>query len=117
MKIRTLILSSALAAAAVISCKQQEPQLQYYATDNPYDIVSVTPPPAGNEVRNVILMIGDGMGLEQTSCAWVVNKGKLNIDNFPAVGLSRTYCTDKLTAPTCIPSSSRHRNSARRPAW
>ena len=97
MKIRTLILFSALAAAAVISCKQQqEPQLQYYATDNTYDIVSVTPPPAGNDVRNVILMIGDGMGLEQTSCAWVVNKGKLNIDNFSAVGLSRTWCTDKL---------------------
>ena len=97
MKFRTLLLMTALAAAAFSSCKQQqEPQLQYYTLDSTHEIVSVTPPPAGNEVRNVILMIGDGMGLEQVSCAWVLNKGKLNLDNFPVVGLSRTWCTDQL---------------------
>ena len=97
MRIRSFILPAAVAVIAICSCKQQqEPQLQYYSTDRTYDIVSVTQPPAGNEVRNVILMIGDGMGLEQISCAWVLNKGKLNIDNFPHVGLSRTYCTDSV---------------------
>jgi len=41
-------------------------------------------------------MIGDGMGLEQVSCAWVLNHGKLNLDSFPVVGLSRTYSADNL---------------------
>ena len=96
MKKITLI---ALAAALLaISCKHKEEGkvLQYYATPNPYEIVDVTMPPVDNEVRNVIIMIGDGMGLEQVSCAWVVNRGKLNLDNFPTVGLSRTYCTNEL---------------------
>ena len=92
------LLFALVAVVAVTSCKkkQDEKQLQYYATPNPYEIVSVTEPSQDNEVRNVIIMIGDGMGLEQVSCAWVVNRGKLNFDNFPYVGLSRTWCTDRL---------------------
>lgn len=96
MKKITLI---ALAAALLaVSCKHKEEEkvLQYYATPNPYEIVDVTMPPVDNEVRNIIIMIGDGMGLEQVSCAWVVNHGKLNLDRFPTVGLSRTYCTNEL---------------------
>ena len=89
----------ALAAILLaVSCKQKEEEssLQYYATPNPYEIVDVVMPPVDNEVRNVILMIGDGMGLEQVSCAWVLNHGKLNLDRFPAIGLSRTWCTNEL---------------------
>ena len=79
------------------ACKgQEEPVLQYYSTPNPYDIVSVQVPAQDAEIRNVIILIGDGMGLEQVSCAWVLNHGKLNLDNFPYVGLSRTYATDAL---------------------
>lgn len=60
-----------------------------------YDIVKVSRP-RGKKVKNIILMIGDGMGLEQIGCAWVVNDGKLNLDNFPVIGLQRTYSADKL---------------------
>ena len=87
------------AAVLVVACKHkkdEEPVLQYYTTPNPYEIADVTMPPVTNEVRNVIIMIGDGMGLEQVSCAWVLNHGKLNLDNFPFTGISRTYCTDAL---------------------
>ena len=92
---RTLKYLVTLAVVAV-ACKQQENELQYYATPNPYEIVSVQEPPQTNEVKNVIIMIGDGMGLEQVSCAWVLNHGKLNLDNFSSIGLSRTYCTNEL---------------------
>ena len=47
-------------------------------------------------VKNIIFMIGDGMGLEQVSCAWVLNHGKLNLDNMTSVGLSRTYSASDL---------------------
>ena len=83
-------------ALLAISCKESEKALQYYQTPYTYDIVNVQMPPVTNEVKNVIIMIGDGMGLEQVSCAWVLNKGKLNFDNFPYVGLSRTWCTNEL---------------------
>ena len=90
-----------VALALVSACKpkqaqEQEPALQYYTTPRTYDIVSVNAPDADAQVRNVILMIGDGMGLEQVSCAWVLNHGKLNFDNMPVVGLSRTYSADHL---------------------
>ncbi len=80
------------------SCKQkvQELPIVYYTSPNPYEIVKVDEPAQDAEIRNIILMIGDGMGLEQVSCAWVLNHGKLNLDNMPVVGLSRTYCTDKV---------------------
>jgi alkaline phosphatase len=83
-------------AVLVISCKESENPLQYYQTPNPYEIVKVQAPEADAEIRNIILMIGDGMGLEQVSCAWVLNHGKLNLDNMPVIGLSRTWCLDKL---------------------
>jgi len=78
------------------SCKEQEQGLQYYQTANVYDIVSVQEPPQTNEVKNLIIMIGDGMGLEQVSCAWVLNHGKLNLDNMSHTGISRTWCTNEL---------------------
>lgn len=91
------ILLAAAAALLAFSCKDNgEPQLQYYQTPYTYDVVKVQEPPQTNEVRNIIFMIGDGMGLEQVSCAWVLNKGKLNFDNFTSVGLSRTWCTNEL---------------------
>ena len=92
------ILFYAAAALLALSCKEKEEEvaLQYYATSHTYDIVQVTEPAQDNEIRNIIFMIGDGMGLEQVSCAWVVNRGKLNLDNMTSVGLSRTYCTNEL---------------------
>lgn len=95
---KKIVFVTAISAFLAASCGQRDTEvsLQYYTTPNPYEIVKVEMPPVTNEVRNVILMIGDGMGLEQVSCAWVLNRGKLNLDHFPYVGLSRTYCTDYL---------------------
>lgn len=78
------------------ACQRGEKTLQYYTEEHPYEVVQVQEPPQDNTVRNVIVIIGDGMGLEQVSCAWVLNRGKLNFDNFTATGLSRTWCTNHL---------------------
>ena len=91
---RLSVLVFCLALALAVSCKQEG--LQYYSTENTYDIVSVVPPAADAEIRNIIFMIGDGMGLEQASCAWVLNHGKLNLDNMTSIGLSRTYSASDL---------------------
>lgn len=67
-----------------------------YTAVQTYEPVSVAQP-EGKKVKNVILMIGDGMGLEQLSTAWIVNNRHLNItDNFPYVGLQWTYSANKL---------------------
>ena len=65
-----------------------------------YDVVSVKEP-NGKKVKNIIFMIGDGMGFEQVSCGWVVNGGKLNMEQMPHVGVSRTYGVDALVTDSC----------------
>ncbi|MCX7987747.1 MAG: alkaline phosphatase [Bacteroidales bacterium] len=46
------------------------------------------------EVRNVVLMIGDGMGISQVYAAYTAAKGNLNMFSFPVTGLLLTYSED-----------------------
>jgi alkaline phosphatase len=71
------------------------PDKSLYTVTKPYETVKVKKV-KGKSVKNVILMIGDGMGLVQVSAAWVANHGSLNIDNCTYSGFSRTWCADKL---------------------
>ncbi len=66
-----------------------------YVYDSPYDVETIEAP-ANGKVKNVILMIGDGMSLAHVYTAWTANRGKLWLENAQATGLSKTYCTDKL---------------------
>ena len=75
-----------------------------YVMLEPYETVSVQEP-KGKKVKNIIFMIGDGMGLEQISAAWVCNGGKLNIDNFTKVGIQRTYSANKLVTDSAAAGS------------
>lgn len=75
-----------------------------YRTENTYPTVSVRQP-KGKKVKNIIVMIGDGMGFEQMSCAWILNGGHLNMDNCLYTGVSRTYTTDKLLTDSCAGGS------------
>ncbi len=72
-----------------------------YTVDTPYPTVSVDQVRNRNKIRNIIVMIGDGMGVEQVSCGWVLNGGHLNIDNMKSTALSLTYCEDKLITDSC----------------
>lgn len=71
-----------------------------YQVAEPYETVTVRQPKS-KKVKNVIVMIGDGMGLEQISVGWTLNGGHLNLDNFPVAGYSRTWCTDRLITDSC----------------
>lgn len=48
-----------------------------------------------SQPKNVILLIGDGMGLSQAYAAYTINKGYLNMFTMPFTGFSKTYCADK----------------------
>lgn len=66
-----------------------------YTAPNPYETL-VVEPSESTVVKNVILMIGDGMGFTQVSTAWVANRGKLNMDNLNYSGMVRTYAANRL---------------------
>ena len=71
-----------------------------YTVETPYQTVSVKQP-RSRKVKNIIVMIGDGMSMEAVTVGWTLNGGHLNLDNFPVAGYSRTYCTDKLITDSC----------------
>ena len=75
-----------------------------YTVAVPYETVTVKQP-KGRKIKNVIVMIGDGMGVEQVSCGWVLNGGHLNMDNMPVSGFSRTYAVDRLVTDSCAGGS------------
>lgn len=46
--------------------------------------------------KNIILLIGDGMGLAQISAGYYYNGKKLNLQQFPVTGLMTTYSSSHL---------------------
>lgn len=53
------------------------------------------PPPQTPAVKNIILLIGDGMGLTQVS-ANLYNKKQSILEHFPVIGFQKTYSADNL---------------------
>ncbi len=65
--------------------------------------------------RNIILMIGDGMGAEHVWAAWACNGGNLNLMRLPVTGWSRTpstshAITDSAAGGTAIACGARTSN-------
>lgn len=46
--------------------------------------------------KNIVLLIGDGMGLTQISAGLYSNGNKLNLERFPVIGLHKSYAYDDL---------------------
>lgn len=97
MKINRIVALSLL-AALMVGCAEKNEQkgVTSYTGGEPYKTVEVKQPAKGKSPKNIIFMIGDGMGIEQIGAAWVANRGQLNMDKMPYVGLQRTYCLDWL---------------------
>lgn len=55
----------------------------------PQEIVQAVPMAA--MPKNIILMIGDGMGLAQASAALYTNNNKLNLEQFPVIGFHKSH--------------------------
>ncbi len=67
--------------------------------------------------KNVILMIGDGMGLGQITAGMYANGNHLNLERFPIVGLQKTYSynnliTDSAASATAIACGVKTYNAA-----
>lgn len=48
------------------------------------------------KAKNVIFLIGDGMGLGQITAGMYANGNKTHLEEFPVVGLHKSYADDKL---------------------
>ena len=75
-----------------------------YTVTTPYETVTLGPV-RSKKIKNVIVMIGDGMGVEQVACGWVLNGGHLNMEACLVTGFSRTYAVDELITDSCAGGS------------
>src|SRR6056297_811976 len=67
--------------------------------------------------RNIILLIGDGMGISQLQAGLTANRGRLFLENFKHIGFSKThssdnYITDSAAGGTAISAGVKTYNGA-----
>ncbi|MDO5524423.1 MAG: alkaline phosphatase, partial [Bacteroidia bacterium] len=68
---------------------------QHFVFEHEYAVNKIVAPKHG-KIKNIILMIGDGMSLTHVYTTWVANRGKMWLDNATVTGLHRTYAADRL---------------------
>ncbi len=88
-----------------------------YLGGHKYDVKTFRQDFKAKKPQNVIMMIGDGMGLAQVYAAITANGGHLFLDNFKHVGLSKTassdnYITDSAAAATALSTGQKTYNGA-----
>lgn len=95
MRIKNLLAIAAIALCASNASAQYNMPTQTFTYDKPYAVEKIQAP-KGKKVKNVILMIGDGMSLMHVYTAWTCNRGKLWLENAQYTGLSKTWAANKL---------------------
>lgn len=89
---------------------------KYYTGKNHYEVKDFKEPVKGKP-KNVILFIGDGMGVAQVYSGITANNGKLYINNFKNIGLQTTYSgthyvTDSGAGGTALSTGTKTYNGA-----
>lgn len=95
MTLRKIFAAAALALCVHSANAQYNKPTQTFTYEHPYAVEKLQAP-KGKKVKNVILMIGDGMSLMHVYTAWAANRGKLWLENAQATGLSKTWAVKKL---------------------
>ncbi|MBC9933125.1 alkaline phosphatase [Chitinophaga qingshengii] len=73
--------------------------------------------PAAPTIKNIIFMVGDGMGTTQIYAGLTANKGSLNLERFKCIGFSRTnsannYMTESAAGATAFAIGQKTYNGA-----
>ncbi|MBP7507958.1 MAG: alkaline phosphatase [Prolixibacteraceae bacterium] len=102
MKINSFLIISFLLIITLHSSAQKEyikisvDDPDYYQNNNLHKVKYFEEPNTNTKPKNVILLIGDGMGTSQVYAAMVANGGELFFNNFKNIGFSKTYSADNL---------------------
>jgi alkaline phosphatase len=92
-------------------------KLRIYKGIEPYEVQIYPSQFKRKKPRNVILMIGDGMGVTQVFAGLSANRGHLFLDNFKSIGFSKTqsadnYITDSAAGATALSTGVKTFNKA-----
>lgn len=101
-----------------ISAQAQNEKILYFKNENPHQTVELKEQSYFNsKPKNIIFLIGDGMGLTQIYAGLTVNNDVLNMTNMPITGFSQTqsadsYTTDSAAGGTALSTGQRTYNGA-----
>jgi len=95
----------------------KEDSTKVYTGGKKYEVQSFTQQFKSKKPKNVVMMIGDGMGVAQIFAGLTANGGHLFLDNFKQVGFSKTqssdnYITDSAAGGTALSTGQKTYNGA-----
>jgi alkaline phosphatase len=88
-----------------------------YLGGKPYEVKTFTQKFKAKKPKNIIMMIGDGMGVAHIYAGYTANGGHLFLDNFKQIGFSKTqssnnYITDSAAGGTALSTGQKTYNGA-----
>ncbi len=97
--------------------KNQTPDFKTYKGGETYQVKTFPQKFKTKTPKNIIFMIGDGMGVSQVFAGYTANHGHLFLDNFKWVGFSKTqsasdYITDSAAGGTALSTGVKTYNGA-----
>jgi alkaline phosphatase len=95
----------------------KEDSTKIYMGGPAYEVKTFTQKFKSEKPKNVIMMIGDGMGVSQIYAGLTANGGHLFLDNFKQIGFSKTqssnnYITDSAAGGTALSTGQKTYNGA-----
>ncbi|MBT30592.1 MAG: alkaline phosphatase [Thalassobius sp.] len=86
-----------LSILSIVSCQEaKSPENATVRATKTHEVSKIVySPDSTQEVKNIIFLVGDGMGITQVYAGMTANHGKLFIENMPVMGMSKTYSSDK----------------------
>lgn len=95
----------------------KEDSVKIYTGGKPYEVKSFSSEFKAQKPKNIIFMIGDGMGVSQVFAGLTANGGHLFLENFKHVGFATThsannYITDSGAGGTALSTGHKTRNGA-----
>lgn len=123
MKFKLFILSTLLIASQQLLAQEnyksvsKEDSTKVYTNPAKYEVKSFSQKFKAKKPKNVIMMIGDGMGTAHVFAGITANGGHLFLDNFKHVGFSKTqstssYITDSAAGGTALSTGQKTYNGA-----
>lgn len=118
-----LIISILLAATFSLQAQENyksistEDNAKYFSGDDTYKVQKYEEPTSNKKPNNVILLIGDGMGVSHIYAGITSNLGQMYIQNFKKIGFQTTYSasdytTDSAASGTALATGNKTYNGA-----
>ncbi|WP_299580788.1 alkaline phosphatase [uncultured Sunxiuqinia sp.] len=113
----SFLLANSLLAQENYKTLSKEDSLKIYIGQQTYEVKTYVEKHKAQKPKNIIFMIGDGMGVSQVQAGLSANGGQLFLTNFKHVGFSQTssasnYVTDSAAGGTALSSGYKTYNGA-----